>query len=301
MSSFFASGGQPTLGKAFFVIGVATFFASGAILAKIAYESGSNALSVLTIRTIAAFLWLTLLLRLTGVRLRLPPPYQSRALALGGLLAIQTFGLYWAVEQMAPPLALITFCTYPIFIAAVEIFSGREQWQARRVLAMLLAFAGLVVTLNTGSLQPTLWGVLSATGGSLAFTAIIVLSQRLFPAGDSRPRTAQMSASASVIFLVACLLTGGFSVPTTASGWVGFWGVCITFPIALTGLFMSVQMLGPSRASVLLNFEPIAVTILSAIFLGQALTGLQLVGAAMVISAIAVLQWPPKKKQAAPN
>jgi drug/metabolite transporter (DMT)-like permease len=292
---------EGSLGKTFFVLGVASTFAAGAVLAKLAYMAGSNALTIVTIRTIAACIWLVIFLKLGRIPLWLPARQRYGAFGLGVLLAIQTFGLYWAIEQMAAPLALITFCTYPMLIAAVQAITGHEKLTGKRVLAIVLAFSGLVVTLNTGSLRPTYAGIAAASIGSIAFTATMLLTQRYFPPGESRPRTAHMSASASVLFLIALWLSGDFATPNTTSGWVGFYGVCISFPIAVTGLFMAMQMLGPGRASVLLNFEPVAVTILSAIVLGQSLTGLQIVGAAMVIAAIITLQWSAPKKQAAPD
>ncbi len=287
---------RSTLGGTLFVLGVSMCFASGAVLAKLAYNDGSNALTIVTVRTVAALIWLVVLLSLARIPLGLPRTQRMHALALGPLLVVQTLGLYAAIEHMAAPLAVLTFCTHPIFTAVVEAYAGRMRFGPRQVAALLTAFAGLVLTLNTGSLTPTAYGIVGATIGSIGFTATVVLSSRLFPHGDSRPRTAHVTASASLLFVIACLLTGGFTLPTTSIGMVGFFGVCISFPLALTGLFMAVQSVGPSRTSFLLNFEPVAVTALSAIFLGQTLSGWQLVGGAMVIGAIVLLQWPGPKR-----
>ena len=288
----FMTAARARLGGTIFVLGVSMCFASGAVLAKLAYNDGANALTIVTVRTVAALLWLVVLLSLARVPLTLPPRQRLHAFALGALLVVQTFGLYSAIEDMAAPIAVLTFCTHPILTAAVEAYAGRARFGPRQVVALVTAFAGLVLTLNTGSLTPTAFGVAAATVGSIGFTATVVLSSRLFPRGDSRPRTAHMTASASLLFVIACLFSGGFTLPTTSIGMVGFFGVCISFPLALTGLFMAVQSVGPSRTSFLLNFEPVAVTVLSAIFLGQTLSGWQLVGGAMVIGAIVLLQWP---------
>lgn len=283
---------RPTLAGTLFVIGVSSCFAAGAILAKLAYNDGANALTIVTVRTVAAVFWLALLLSLARIPLSLPPELRVRALALGTLLAVQTFGMYSAIEHMAAPLAVLTFSTHPILTAAAEAYLGRTRLRLRQVLALVLAFSGLILTLNAGELRPSTYGIIAGTVGSIGFAATIILTSRLFPHGDSRPRTAHMTASASLVFLLACLATGSFTLPATTIGMVGFWGVCISFPIALTGLFMAIQKVGPSRTSFLLNFEPVAVTLLSAVFLGQTLSGWQLVGGAMVIGAIIYLQWP---------
>lgn len=285
---------RPSLGAALFTIGVSCCFAIGAILAKLAYNGGANPLTIVTIRTVAAFGWLVLLLSLARVPLRMPPLVRRRALLFGVLLVIQTFGLYTAVAEMAPPLALLTFCTYPMLIALTQAAIGQESLSLRKLTALLLAFGGLVLTLNTGTLEPTFVGVVAATVGSITFTVMLVLTPRLFPQGDSRPRTAHMSGSASVVLILACLLTGDVALPTSTSGWIGFWGVCISFPLAITGLFVAIGRVGPGHASLLLNFEPVAVTLFSAIVLGQTLSGWQLLGGALVVSAIVLIQWPQR-------
>jgi drug/metabolite transporter (DMT)-like permease len=271
---------------------VSSCFAAGAILAKLAYNDGANALTIVTVRTVAAVFWLVLLLSVARISLTLPPKLRVRALALGALLAVQTYGMYSAIEHMAAPLAVLTFSTHPILTAAAEAYLGRTRFRLKQALALVLAFSGLVLTLNAGELRPSTYGIIAGTIGSIGFAATMILTSRLFPLGDSRPRTAHMTASASALFILACLVTGSFTLPATTIGMIGFWGVCISFPIALTGLFMAVQSVGPSRTSFLLNFEPVAVTILSALFLGQTLSGWQLVGGGMVISAIIYLQWP---------
>lgn len=290
-----ASVARPAIGAVLFTLGVSCCFAVGAVLAKLAYNAGSNPLTIVTIRTVAAFVWLVALLWLARVPLRMPPLLRKRALSLGVLLVIQTFGLYTAVAEMAPPLALLTFCTYPMLIALVQAATGQERITLRKLTALVLAFGGLVLTLNTGTLEPTLFGVVAATVGSITFTAMLVLTPRLFPSGDSRPRTAHMSGAASLVLIAACVLTGDVALPTTPSGWIGFWGVCISFPLAITGLFVAVGRVGPAHASLLLNFEPVAVTLLSAVLLGQALSGWQLVGGALVIGAIVLIQWPTRQ------
>lgn len=290
---------RPALGAVLFTLGVSCCFGAGAVLAKLAYNAGSNALTIVTIRTVAAFGWLVLLLWLARIPLRMPALLRRRAMVFGVLLVIQTFGLYTAVAEMAPPLALLTFCTYPMLIALVQAATGQESLTLRKIAALVLAFGGLVLTLNTGALEPTAAGVIAATVGSVTFTAMLVLTPRMFPPGDSRPRTAHMSGAASVVLVAACLLTGNVALPTTSSGWIGFWGVCISFPIAITGLFMAIGKVGPTHASLLLNFEPVAVTLFSALVLGQTLSGWQLVGGALVISAIVLIQWPQRTRSPA--
>ncbi len=285
---------RPSLGARLFVIGVGFMFGSGALLAKFAYQGGTNTLSVMVVRTIAALAWLVLFLRLTGVPVMLPPTQRWRALAIGVLLITNTFGLYYAFEHMPAPLAILNFYIFPILVALVQTLTGRERMTARKAAALVLAFGGLALALGSGTLQPTLAGVISATCGAVGFTAIFALTERLFPGGDSRPRTAHMLLTANIIFLVAAAVTHQFTLPHTPAGWVGFIGVCITFPLAVTGFFMSVGRVPASETAILMNFEPLTVLVGSALLFDERLAGFQIVGAVLVLSAIVIVQLPAR-------
>ena len=279
------------LGARVFTAGVAVCFGTGALLAKYAYLAGSNAISVMTVRSCAALLWVLVLLRATRTPLRLGGAVRWKALALGILMCVNTFGLYNAIEHMPAPLAILTFYTYPLVVAAVQVLRGRERMSARRILAFVLAFAGLVLALDAGSLRATPAGVCSAAIGSLAFTLLLFTTTRWFPTGDSRPRTAHMIAASCCIFALVAALSGRFVLPRTALGLFGFFGLCITFPLAITGLFVAMGRVGPGDIALLMNFEPLTVILLSAAFLGETLSPLQSMGAAMVLAGLLLGQW----------
>lgn len=287
---------QASVAATLFVVFVACAFAIGAVLAKLAYDAGSNAITVVSVRTLAACAWLMIAMTILRVPMSLPPPLRGRALALGVLLAANMMGMYTAIQLMPPPLAVLTFYLYPFFTMLVEAGTGRERLEPRKVIALVVAFAGLAIMLTTGSLAPTAMGVLTATLGALAFTAVLVLTGRLFPPGDSRPRTVHMTASAGVLLAAIALATGSFAAPTTPLGWIGLAGVCVSFPIAIIGLFVAVGMVGPTRTSILMNTEPVAVTVFSALILDQVLAGTQVAGGALVVGAILALQWPEHRR-----
>jgi drug/metabolite transporter (DMT)-like permease len=282
------------LGTRLFILGVGLLYASGALLAKLAYQSGSNALSIMVVRTLAALVWIVIFLRITGVPLALPPKQRWRAFAMGVVLISNTFGLYYAFEKMPAPLAILNFYLFPILVAIVQTLTGRERLSGRKLLALALAFGGLALALGTGNLQPTLPGVISATIGAVGFTTLFVLTERLFPGGDSRPRTAHMLVTANLIYLGAALLTQQFAPPQTGLGWIGFLGVCITFPLAVTGFFMIIGRVPASEAAILMNIEPLTVVAGSALLFGEDLAGIQYLGALLVLAAILLVQLPAR-------
>jgi len=65
---------------------------------------------------------------------------------------------------------------------------------------------------------------------------------------------------------------------------------CLAFSISIPCLFGAIQVFGPVRASLVDTSSPIWAIVVSALVLGEALTEIQFVGAALVVSGIFLLQ-----------
>jgi drug/metabolite transporter (DMT)-like permease len=71
-------------------------------------------------------------------------------------------------------------------------------------------------------------------------------------------------------------------------GWLGLALLTLFYCVAMTSLFLVLPRLSPTVTAAL-NFEPIALLFLGWVFLGFSVTPLQLLGAFMVVGAIAWL------------
>ncbi len=60
----------------------------------------------------------------------------------------------------------------------------------------------------------------------------------------------------------------------------------ITYVIGLTGMFAAAIAIGPGRTALFMNLEPVAAAVLAALVLDQRLTGVQMLGGAIVIGAL---------------
>ena len=87
--SFVKNSGWRGIGLA---IIVAFGFSATSVLSALAYDGGTNARSVLTMRSIFALVILLFILRLKNVVTKLPPARRNGALACGILLAIYSYG-----------------------------------------------------------------------------------------------------------------------------------------------------------------------------------------------------------------
>ena len=63
---------------------------------------------------------------------------------------------------------------------------------------------------------------------------------------------------------------------------------------AILLFFAGLARVGPSAASILSTLEPVVTVGLAAAAFGESLSPLQLLGGALVLSAVVVMQWPAR-------
>ena len=265
---------------------VACGFATNSALARIAYEAGSNALSVLTVRTTVALLVLATLLKLRRVSARLVPVRRLQALALGVLLALYSYGLLGSIQYVPLAVGLVTFYTYPLMTAFASAALGRERLEPLTLVALLTALYGLTLVLDLRGAPANIVGIAHALGAAVCFCALLLLSDRVREGNDSRPVTLHMLVTGVAVYAIACLVTGLFAVPTTPLGWLAFIGCPVFFSAAFIVLFEAVRMAGPMRAAVVLNVEPVMSALLGYLLLSQQLSGWQVIGMSLVVGAV---------------
>src|SRR5262245_8271967 len=95
------------------------------ILARVAYFHGANALTVLIARMGMFFVGMGVYFRLTRQSAYLPPTERYASLALGVLVAIQSYAYYSAFQYIPVSLAALIFYTYPTLVAFVSRLIAR--------------------------------------------------------------------------------------------------------------------------------------------------------------------------------
>jgi drug/metabolite transporter (DMT)-like permease len=125
-----------------------------------------------------------LALLLASVVCRLPlGPGSGRSLgafaALGVLLAAHWTTFFQSVQDASVAIALVTYSTFPVFVAFLEPLFFKEKLRGGDVLLALLALAGVVILLPSfdpgdRTTQGVLWGVASG----LTFALLSLLNRK---------------------------------------------------------------------------------------------------------------------------
>lgn len=277
------------------LFGVAVSLGAGHVCARVAFTNGVGVLTAATVRSLLAAALLLALLQLRRAPV-LPLPREFRGtLLLGLLIAAQTVMIQVAVALLPVTIALLVFYTYPFFTGLASILLGRERFSWRLAATLLAAFLGLALVLGVGLHPVNPLGVAAALGASVAFTAAVVLTERLAPSLGAPLRTFFMLATAAAIFVALAAVSTDVRLPPGGAGAVGLAGLAVFYAAGIIGLFLLLPLLGPVQTTVVLNLEPVVVAALAWAALGEALTATQIVGAIVVVGAVMRFQLTAKR------
>jgi drug/metabolite transporter (DMT)-like permease len=275
----------------------AAAFGAMAIFGKLAYDEGATVGTLLAVRfaLAAALLWMVLLatgaaadVRAAGARAI------AIAVALGALgYAAQSGAYFAALQRIDASLLSMLVYTFPAIVAVAAIALGRERADGRRVAAVALATAGLVLILaGTGA------GPLDPLGAALGLAAALVYSVYIL-VGESvvglmRPLVlATLVCTSAAISLSAGAAAAGELQPgeLTAAAWG--WLACLAAvsTVAAIGLFFAgLERVGPTSASMLSTVEPLVTVLLAFVAFGETLAPVQMLGGGLVLGGVVALQ-----------
>jgi drug/metabolite transporter (DMT)-like permease len=173
-----------------------------------------------------------------------------------------------------------------------------------KIPALFLAFGGCFLVVggyNLELLQMNLLGILGGLTAAIAFAGYSLLGERAMH--RYKPRTALFYALAfsvltwHVIYPPFTYVRAGYSL--TQWGWISY--VAIVGTVVPFGLFFAgINYIRSTRASITATLEPIFAGFLAFILLGERLLLLQVVGGAMVILAIVLLEVQQEHDELAP-
>jgi drug/metabolite transporter (DMT)-like permease len=267
-----------------------------AVFGKLAYDEGATVGTLLAVRFALAAVLFWILVVANG-ELRMLRTLGRRdvalALALGaGGYAAQAGCFFAALERVDASLLSLMLYTFPAMVAVAAIVLGRERADSRRLGALALASAGLVLVLATAKA-----GSLDTIGAALALSAAVIYTTYILVSQGIAGRISPTLLSALVCTGAAVTLTIGSSLlgdlrpgEVTAAGWGWLTGIAVVSTVAAVSLFFAgLKRVGPTTASILSTVEPVVTVVLAFLVFGELLGALQLVGGGLVIAAVLVL------------
>lgn len=210
---------------------------------------------------------------------------------------------------------IISLCSTVLFVALLSIPMFRERLNGRGIVAVVLAIAGTITLALAGqsgatgqdSLDLTLthsqnyiWGLLAALGSGVCLAAYMLLA-KIAAQRNEIPHT-RLLIWAFVVALTLltplAALTGGIHFQLTPQAWV----LALYMGMVATGLAYWLMQVGlhsssATVASVVTLLEPAVAGLLAWLVLGESISALHLVGAAMMLGSVVLLACTPAKPQ----
>ena len=219
-----------------------------------------------------------------------------------GIAAFHTL-VYIALQTTSATNALLTLSLAPIVILAGAVMIGIERSNRRALVGVLVSITGAAVLITRGdfaSIHRTAFviGDLWMLVGTVSWAAYSLLLRRR-PADLPQDVVLATSIAAALAMLIPLLIISSAtniteltSVRTLAGiGYVAIFASVIAF------LFWSygVSQLGPSRAGQFINLMPIFGAALAFTLLGETPVPSQIIGAALVLAGIVLVERRPKR------
>ena len=265
-------------------------FASNVPFVGVVYANGGNIHAVNLVRPLVFLGCVTIWLLLARRPIDLPARQGNFAFLLGVLFCFEFYGVHSAIKYIPVGLAILIVYTYPISVAIVASVLNRERLNWRVVLAMLVAFAGLIIA-RGGPTDATDWrGVAWSAGASVGMCAIVTISERTTAGHDNAAVMFHMTLLASLIMIAVVLVGIPIEWPSTSTGVQALLASTVLYAVATCLLFIAVDMVGPVRFAVIDNTTPLWASLLGFVLLAETLTWVQGAGALLVIGGVVAVQ-----------
>ncbi len=259
-------------------------------LAKLAYDGGSDALTVIAGRCVATAAVCFLVTIILGRPLRIPGRSLAFSLGLGLLYAAHLYGLLGAVMYLPVNMVILIYFLHPLIIRVIAICAGHEKASALRLGALVGGVIGLGLAVGFSREGLSGMGIALAFMAALMAAVVIAGSSLAMRNSDSLAVTSYMMLSAALCLAVFSLVQSDMKLPVTAEGWLGFGGVAIAYTIGTLTFFGAIPLLGAVRAAMITNLEPMLGILFAMLILGERMSLIQVTGIAMVIASIFAME-----------
>lgn len=268
------------------VLTCALVYGLAVVLARFAFEDGSNAATVVSVRCAFAALAIGIALVIGGEQRHTTGRERALLLGLGVFFALGVFSFYKAIEILRVPLAILTFYVNPLIIGVLGALVGFERPSGRILLFALLSLAGLALATGASPEAVDAVGIAYALLAAALTAGVLVVSTHRLSHVNAKSRTFWMMTSTSVVLAASTLAGDALMWPKSALGMAALAGICVLYAIGLVALFTSATRIGPLRTGLAMNLEPIVAIGGSWLLLGQGLAPAQLAGGALVIAGV---------------
>ena len=219
---------------------------------------------------------------------------QALIVGTGLIMAVNVTCWFAAITHIGAALpTVISVCCAPVIVALISVLRGYERVNGRLLSALALALGGvgLIVAPTEGLALPAdyaaglMWSFVSA-----GLYSLVVLGNARMPVQVPAISASAWSMGVATLLMLVLATAQGITWPHSTRTWlqVGYTGV-ITTSIAYLAFAWGARRLSPTATVIGTLIEPLVTAVAVAWWFGQALTGRQWAGAALLGAAMLLL------------
>lgn len=284
----------------------ALLFGSNGSVVKVLVNSGLSAAQLTFFRTLTVMI-------LTGVFLlirdrsafRIPGKqlFLMAVLGIGGVAGLQYFYAV-AVSRISVGIALLFEYLAVLAVAVIARVFFKEQVRSRIWVAICLVLAGLAIVAEVWNSHIELWGMIAALIAAAAYTVYFLVGEKALTTMSVLGMTfwAMLFATAfwgifggwwsidPALFTQQISMTGALENLIVPLWMPLLWAVVVGSFISFILSFAALKRLKATPAGIVASSEVIFAFIVAWLWLGEALSLVQILGAAIVVAGIVLAQ-----------
>lgn len=282
-----------------------------AILAKLLYDQGLDALTVVSLRAVISLplFW--------AVALAIVGPSKIFRVELRSMLSAAAVGIicyylgawadFIALTMIEASLERIVLYSFPAMVVLIEAVRTQRLPPLRQWIALALTYIGVILVMggfNFELLLANFVGVLLVLAAALSFAIFAIVNQTVSPLIGSVRFTLYAHTAAAIGLIVHFLIVSpGEALHISFNGWLWL-GIIATVGAVLPFFMLSegIRRIGASRSALLTTVGPPATFIMAFFILNERMSSGQMAGAAVILLAILVLEGRfPRSKSPRPE
>lgn len=272
------------------------FWGSMGIFVRRLTDYGFSSIQIVAIRvTLAALIFCILLLIRDPAGFRISVKDIPLFLGLGfGSILFFTVCYFTAIAMMPLSTAAILLYTSPIWIMLMSVLFFHEKLTGRKLLALVLAFAGCVLVSGVSGEGMTLTGLLVGLGSGIGYGLYSILGTvalRRYSPYTVTTYTFVFAALGSWLICRPADMLAKFAAAPNLPGLVFFCVLTalVTAVIPFLAYTLGLRTVEASRAGILATVEPLVATLFGILVFSEPLTLLSGLGMLLILAAVVLL------------
>lgn len=277
-------GGKFCLLLSAFVYGIVPVFA------KFAYEGGTNGCTLTFLRAALALPVLLAVIVFTHRKLRIGlAEFKKIAIlsVIGASAPIVT--LYLSYEYIGVGLASTLHFIYPLITVFASAFIYRKKIQRSVLGSVIFVTVGILLFADMKEGGDVLGIILALASGIFYSFFVIYIERSGLDKMDYIVLTFYTLVIMSIITFIFALFTGNLDFDMNLYAWVNSVGISllVTF-VALPMFQLGVRYSGSAAAGIMSGLEPVVSIVAGAVFLGETIGLVQIVGAVLIFIGLSL-------------